>query len=169
MSRPSSTAPSAPSAKRRCQDSRAARTSGTEETREAASPIARSRRRGSESRSAERAEAAPRGRRRIVEVGALVDQGERDGAIEQAGIEMRQPVMQGEALCERALARGGRAVDGDDEGAVSLHGAIIRDHAAAPSSMRAPSASMVGRKLGKLVAIIAPSSTGDGPPRGEAP
>ena len=102
----------------------------------------------------------PRRRPRVVEVAPRVEQGQRDRAVEQTGIEMRQAVMQGEPLGERALARGGRAVDGDDEGrVVPVHGDIIRDHAAAPSSIRAPSASMVGRKLGKLVAIIAPSST----------
>ena len=36
------------------------------------------------------------------------------GAIEQAGIEVRQPVVAGEPLGQRALARGGGSVDGND-------------------------------------------------------
>ncbi len=37
-----------------------------------------------------------------------------DRAIEQAGIEMRQAVMRGECPRDRALARGGRAIDSND-------------------------------------------------------
>ena len=39
-----------------------------------------------------------------------------DGPVEQAGIEMSEAVMLGEALAQGALARGGGTVDGDDHG-----------------------------------------------------
>jgi hypothetical protein len=79
--------------------------------------------------------------RRILERAAGVEKGAGDPAVDEAGVEVRQPEMVGEAPRERPLAGGRRPVDGDD-------------HAIA-----APSSRIRGTKLGKLVAIIAPSST----------
>ena len=67
----------------------------------------------------------------------------RSGAVEQAGVEMRHVEMSRQAARERALAGGRRPVDGDQHGA---HEKV------------APSFSSAGRKVGKLVAIIAASS-----------
>ena len=53
----------------------------------------------------------------IVELVARIEQSLRDRPVDQAGVEMAQPVMRGELLGEGALAGGGGAVDGDDHAA----------------------------------------------------
>ena len=136
-------------AKARCQSTSAARTAGIAATTEAASPISRPRSRAS-SRCARSSACAARTaaclvRERIVEI----DQRAGDGAIEQAGVEMRQPVMQRQPLGEGALARGRRTVDGDDHRRLrrQLDGAGIR--------RTPPRALISGTKTGKLVSMIA--------------
>ncbi len=65
----------------------------------------------------DRARARPRPRRvAIVERLAGIEQRLRHRAVDQAGIEMPQPIVGGEPLAERALAGGRRPVDGDDHG-----------------------------------------------------
>src|SRR5438874_1977323 len=48
---------------------------------------------------------------------ALVEEGSGNGPVEKTRIEMRQAVMDGQALSERSLAGGGRPVDRNDHGA----------------------------------------------------
>ena len=84
----------------------------------------------------------PRGRRgadRIVEPAARIEQRLGDGAVEQTGIEMPEPVGRGEPLAERALAGGGRTVNGDDHGR-PLYGCAVwsRDRSCAPGAADAP-------------------------------
>src|SRR5690606_11114256 len=68
-------------------------------------------------------------------------------AVQKPGVEMGQAVMGGERRPDRALARGGRAIDGDN-------------HAASPSGEKpAPSREKSSMNEGKLVAIMRSSST----------
>src|SRR5262245_2310676 len=85
----------------------------------------------------------------IVEIMAGGSHRQGDGAIDQAGIEMVQAEMAGQAAGERPLAGGGRPVDGDD-------------HRGRPVVSSAPRRWMNSRKSGKLVAIMAASSTSTG-------
>ncbi len=80
-------------------------------------------------------------RRDVVERMPPVEQRHRHRPVDQAGVEMAQPIVGGEPLAERALAGRGRSVDGDD-------------HVSSPPSPRINST-----KLGKLVAMNAASST----------
>ena len=59
--------------------------------------------------------------------------GQRDRAVKQAGVEMRQAVMAGERLGDRALAARGGSVDGDDH-ALSHCGAAPRRVAVSTNS-----------------------------------
>ena len=77
----------------------------------------------------------------VLEVRARADQRMGHRTIDHPGVEMAQAVMGGEALGERALAGGGRSVDGDDH------------------ENSAPSERIIGMKSGKLVAMKAVSST----------
>ncbi len=77
----------------------------------------------------------------VGQFGAGIQQRLGDRAVDHAGIEMAIAVMCGEPLAERALAGGGRSVDGDDH------------------ENSAPSARIIGMKSGKLVAMKAVSST----------
>ena len=81
----------------------------------------------------------------------------RDGAIEQPGVEARQPPMVGDALGQRALARCRRSVDGNDHRA---------DPVACRSGRRCSSISATNS--GKLVATMVVSSTVTGVAAGEA-
>ncbi len=114
MSRPSSTAPGGAAAKSRWKAISAARTSGMAETTEAASPDRR-KLQGSlvETRRIERLRRRDR-RVDIVQAAAGIEQVLGHRAVDQAGVEMAQAVMGRQLLAERALARGGRPVDGDD-------------------------------------------------------
>jgi hypothetical protein len=82
----------------------------------------------------------PRRRRRRHRPAGGIDERLGDGAVDQAGVEMAQAVMGGEFPAERAFARGGRSVDGDDH---------ERSH---------PSERISSTKSGKLVAMNALSS-----------
>src|SRR5579885_2377722 len=100
-----------------------------------------------------RVEAARR-RRGGFGIGRIAAGGEhaqRRGAVEPPGIEMGQAELCGEVSRQRALARGGRAVDGDDEAA---------PHRISASS--APSPRIRSAKPGKLEAIVRASSTATG-------
>ena len=55
------------------------------------------------------------GRRDIVERQAMAEQRMRDGAVGQAGVEMRQVVIVGKPARQRAFAGGRGTVDGDGE------------------------------------------------------
>jgi len=59
---------------------------------------------------------------RVREIGGVFapGDGDADRAIEQPGVEMRQAVMSRKAGGQRALARSGRSIHGDDHGAGSL-------------------------------------------------
>src|SRR5690606_15767510 len=104
----------------------------------------------------------------ILEVKAALDHLPGDGAVEEAGIEIGQAVMMGEALGERPLAGGGGPVNCDDHGAMII-GPVsgrapppndnCRAQTIGASSNCAPRASMLRRKAGKLVAIGVMSST----------
>src|SRR5690606_37611378 len=94
------------------------------------------------------------GRRRIVQVGAGVDQVAGDGAVELAGVEVRIAEGGGEPPGERSLARGGGAVDRDHR-----HGQAA---AVASAAMAAPSAAVPSANPGKLVSIGEASSTATG-------
>ena len=50
----------------------------------------------------------------VVRIAAVEEHLPPDRAVEQPGVEVRQPEMRGERLGDGALARGGGAVDGDD-------------------------------------------------------
>ena len=114
MSRPSSTAPGGRAAKSRWKATSAARTSGMAETTEAASPTARALHGGLvEPGWIERARRGDRGGD-VIERLAGIEQMLGHGAVDQAGVEMTQAVMGGKLLAERAFARGGGSVDGDD-------------------------------------------------------
>src|SRR5262249_53534588 len=76
-----------------------------------------------------------------------------DAAVEAAGVEDVVAEVLGEAPGERALARGGGAIDGDDH----ARGAANRISPALRIS--APSARMKSPKPGKLVSMNWPSST----------
>src|SRR5580704_9234697 len=80
------------------------------------------------------------GARSVVERIAGIEHRLAHGAIEQPGVEMMQPVDLGEVPRDRALARGGRSVDGDDH------------------DKSAPSPRISSTKPGKLVAMNVPSS-----------
>src|SRR5436305_1185442 len=84
--------------------------------------------------------------RRVAFVGrvASIQHGLRHAAVDQPGVEVPQAVMRGEPLAERPLPRGRRPVDGDDH------------------ERSAPRARIRGGKPGKLVAMIAASSTRTG-------
>src|SRR5262249_61533320 len=81
------------------------------------------------------------GARHVVERRLRVEHGLGDRAIDQPGIEMAQPVVSGEALRHRALARRRRSVDGDDH------------------AISAPRVRIIATNPGKLVAMNAVSST----------
>src|SRR6185437_9611497 len=56
----------------------------------------------------------------VLQVGADAEQGVGHGAVDHPGIEVAKSIMGGKTPGERALARGGGAIDGDDhEGLVS--------------------------------------------------
>ena len=116
MSRPSSTAPISPG-KSRWKSSSAARTPGCAATALAAASASGPRRSGRARSSGCSARGRGFGRGRVGRVGAGVQHAAADGAVEQAGIEIGQAERGGEAAGERALAGGGRAVDGDDAAA----------------------------------------------------
>src|SRR5438876_833026 len=62
-----------------------------------------------------------RSRDRLLNIGKLavrIDQRLCNGPIDEAGIEVPQPVMERDALAERTLARRSRSVDGDDHTAI---------------------------------------------------
>src|SRR5213079_3378780 len=81
-------------------------------------------------------------RERLVrQIGARIEQRLCDSAIDHAGIEVTISVMMGEALAERALAGGGRPIDGNNH------------------ENSAPSARIIGMKSGNEVAMNAVSST----------
>ena len=94
--------------------------------------------------SAKAAATARIGYSSIIEPLAGLDQRHRHRPVDQPGIEVPQPVMGGEPLAERALSGGRRSVDGDDH------------------EQSAPSARIIGTKLGKLVAMNELSSTPTG-------
>src|SRR6185437_10315920 len=81
-----------------------------------------------------------RGVDRIVGRMAGIEHRLGDGPIEQSRIQVMQAVMRGDPARQRAFARGGRAVDGDDQ------------------DTSAPSEVISSTNPGKLVAINAPSS-----------
>ena len=83
------------------------------------------------------------GRSGVGRIAAGLEHGMAHCAVEEPGVEVRQIEVLGEPACERALARGGRAVHRDDHGAAIL----------------APRPFMRATKPGKLVSIMAPSST----------
>ena len=86
---------------------------------------------------------------RIGRVTAGIQNASAGGAIQQPGIEIRQPQMRREPPRQSALARRRRPIHGDDE---------RRHHAAAITAI--PAARFINsEKLGKLVAMKAPSST----------
>ena len=61
----------------------------------------------------------------VVKPFAMVEKDTRGGAVQQASVQMRQPVMQRQAARDRSLAGGGRPVDGDNHAArftPKLHG-----------------------------------------------
>src|SRR5262249_60726176 len=68
----------------------------------------------------------------------------RPGGVDQPGVEVAQAIVRGEPLAERPLARGRRPVDGDDH------------------ERSAPRPRIKAEKPGKLVAIMAASSTRTG-------
>src|SRR5271154_679161 len=79
---------------------------------------------------------SPRSRNRrgfVVKVAVVSDEGGRDRAVKQPGIEMRQPVMRRNPARDRAFTRGRGAVDGDDH----------REPPASPGSL--PSAALLDR------------------------
>ena len=92
----------------------AARTPGIAATTDAASAIWRLRSAVSSKSVRPSPRAAATADSLVVEVAILGDQRGRGRAIEKAGIEVRQPVMGGQAPGDRALARRRRTVDGDD-------------------------------------------------------
>src|ERR1700733_831433 len=77
----------------------------------------------------------------IREVSPLADQRVRDSAVDRAGIEVTVAIMRGQALGERALARGRGSVDRNNH------------------ERSAPRERIIGMKSGKLVAMKAVSST----------
>ncbi len=83
---------------------------------------------------------------RVIWVLAGPCHGQTDGAIEQTRVEHRQPVGVSQGVGDSPLARGGGAVDGDDETA----------HAGSSLAPRPP---MSWLKPGKLVSIISAAST----------
>src|SRR5579864_6142581 len=83
-------------------------------------------------------------------IAMLLQDGECGQTVERTGIHMGEIEMPRELLGQRALARGGRAVDGDD------------DAHAFTACRSAPSSRMSFSNLGKLVAIIEVSSTETG-------
>src|SRR5215472_11995602 len=82
--------------------------------------------------------------RRRGQTGGIDRLGRRHRAIDQPGVEVAQAIVGGKPLAERPLARGRRPVDGDDH------------------ERSAPRARIKAEKLGKLVAIMAASSTRTG-------
>ena len=85
-----------------------------------------------------------RGALHVIQPMAGIEHRLRHRPVDQAGIEMAQPVMGGEPLAQRALAGGGRSVDGDDH------------------AKSAPNPRICGTKPGKLVAMKLTSSTPTG-------
>src|SRR6202042_2874506 len=77
----------------------------------------------------------------VRKVRPLADQRMRNGPIDRAGIEMTVAKMRRQTFGERALAGGGRSIDGDNH------------------ERSAPRERIIGMKSGKLVAIKAVSST----------
>src|SRR5262245_1615190 len=84
------------------------------------------------------------GTRAIFRGAAGIEQSLRHRAVDQAGVEMAQAIVGGEPLAERPLARGRRPVDGDDH------------------ERSAPRPRIKAEKPGKLVAMMAASSTRTG-------
>src|SRR5215467_8235985 len=82
--------------------------------------------------------------RAIVGGVAGIEQGFRHRAVDQPGVEVAQAIVGGELLAERPLARGRRPVDRDDH------------------ERSAPSPHIKAEKPGKLVAMMAASSTRTG-------
>ena len=123
MSRPSSTAPGGRRAKSRWNSSSAARTCGMRATIEAASPAPGSRRLGIVERGRIERAGGRGGLLLVIERAAQALHVAGHGAVEQAGVEVMQAEARGDALGQRALARCGRAVDGDDHGRIPRSGA----------------------------------------------
>src|SRR6185312_5812251 len=117
----------------------------------------------------------------IGQVCAGIEQRLGHRAVDHAGIEVTIAVMTGEPLAERALAGGGRSVDGDDHAhpMLWLYGArgprrghlgastaasrlMFRSPSALPHANAAPSPRIIGMKSGKLVAMKLVSSTRTG-------
>jgi hypothetical protein len=86
---------------------------------------------------------------RLGQLAGLAQGLDADGAVEQAGVQVRQAVELGQPLGDGSLAGGGGAVDGDDQ----VHA----------GSMAAPRPRIKSAKPGKLVAIISAPSTVTGP------
>src|SRR5262249_51117001 len=80
----------------------------------------------------------------IVEPVAGVEERLGDGAVDQPGVEVAEPVVGSQPFAERTLAGSRRSVDGDDH------------------EYSAPSPRIIGTKLGKLVAMNEVSSTPTG-------
>ena len=76
----------------------------------------------------------------IAERLAGIEYGLRYGAVDQAGIEVPQPIVAGQPLPQRPLARRRRSIDGDDH------------------DSSAPRERIIGTKLGKLVTMNEESS-----------
>src|SRR5690606_39319320 len=87
----------------------------------------------------------------VAEITARIQHRQAHGAIQQAGVQIRQAVVGGQTRGDGALARGGGAVDGDD-----------KVHAASPWAIVPPSPFIISTKPGKLVAIISGSRTETG-------
>src|SRR6516225_2833826 len=113
------------------------------ETSEAAAPTAWLLSAGSGKRVGSIASAAATARA-IVGGMAGIEQSHRHRAVDQPGVEVAQAIVGGEPPAERPLARGRRPVDGDDH------------------EKSAPRARIKAEKPGKLVAIMAASSTRTG-------